>query len=544
MGAVMRNHADMRSRLAFCLLLVGVALLATAVLMSMPVGSWWRAVTQAYADHSATAGLATAGVLLVAVAWMLSRRSPARLRETNGGQARSRWLWLLTDFGVAVLIGATICLGLVAMVWMLRVAGDAPTAPNRAALKVEAIKYGLGSVVASGAAAALLLAVRRQRLAESTHELALKAQEHTEIDAAYRRVTDQYTKAVEQLGSREAAVRLGGLYALERLAQVDPDQRQTIVNVICAYLRMHGTSPGVPKQRAYDPATADGTGPGAATVADAGSVRDPRQESQVRMTAQRILTTHLAAPADLDLSQRDTDAPDVRQPFWAGIEVDLTDALLVDWNLPDGRLKHAKFSGATFDRAARFGGTTFLGPADFSRVTFTDTADFDGTSFHETASFLGARFARGAGFAEARFVGTADFGEVTFTGDADFGTADFVADAGFGTAVFAGRAMFRSARFGGIARFFKATFRRRASFEDVVFAGSAAFSATLFHEEAQFTKVHFGGRSWFKEARFLVPPTLNASVAQGAANDCEWPAGWQVEPDPANPDMDRLHQVP
>ncbi|RSM95837.1 hypothetical protein DMB42_49020 [Nonomuraea sp. WAC 01424] len=47
-----------------------------------------------------------------------------------------------------------------------------------------------------------------------------------------------YAKAVEQLGNEQAPVRLGGLYALERLAQDTPALRQTIVDVICAYLRM------------------------------------------------------------------------------------------------------------------------------------------------------------------------------------------------------------------------------------------------------------------------------------------------------------------
>ncbi|MEV4250934.1 hypothetical protein AB0J63_47045 [Streptosporangium canum] len=74
-------------------------------------------------------------------------------------------------------------------------------------------------------------AFRRQRHQEI-------ATAHATHDATERRVTELYTKAVEQLGHAGAAVRLGGLYALERLAQDNPGHRQTIVNVICAYLRM------------------------------------------------------------------------------------------------------------------------------------------------------------------------------------------------------------------------------------------------------------------------------------------------------------------
>lgn len=51
------------------------------------------------------------------------------------------------------------------------------------------------------------------------------------------RVEHLSVKAVDQLGSDKAAVRHGGFYALERVAQDNPARRQTIVEVICVYLR-------------------------------------------------------------------------------------------------------------------------------------------------------------------------------------------------------------------------------------------------------------------------------------------------------------------
>src|SRR3712207_12355 len=68
---------------------------------------------------------------------------------------------------------------------------------------------------------------------------------HTRLeqDRAYKlsqsqQVTESYAKAVEQLGHDQAPVRLGAMYSLERLAQDNPPRRQTIVDVLCAYLRM------------------------------------------------------------------------------------------------------------------------------------------------------------------------------------------------------------------------------------------------------------------------------------------------------------------
>jgi hypothetical protein len=62
--------------------------------------------------------------------------------------------------------------------------------------------------------------------------------EYNHEDVAARRVTELYTKTVEQLGSDKAAVRHGALYALyapEHVTQDNRSQRQPVVNVLCAY---------------------------------------------------------------------------------------------------------------------------------------------------------------------------------------------------------------------------------------------------------------------------------------------------------------------
>ena len=108
-----------------------------------------------------------------------------------------------------------------------------------AQIQLDAIRTAGTLVVGTGGAVALLLTARRQRYTE----LALV---HTDRDATERRITELYTKAADQLGSDKAPVRLAGLHALERLAQNTPEQRQTIVDVICAYLRMPYTPPDGP----------------------------------------------------------------------------------------------------------------------------------------------------------------------------------------------------------------------------------------------------------------------------------------------------------
>ncbi len=50
-------------------------------------------------------------------------------------------------------------------------------------------------------------------------------------------ITDRFTKAIEQLGSEKMAVRLGAIYALERLSKDSPDDHWTIMEVLTAYVR-------------------------------------------------------------------------------------------------------------------------------------------------------------------------------------------------------------------------------------------------------------------------------------------------------------------
>lgn len=56
-------------------------------------------------------------------------------------------------------------------------------------------------------------------------------------------VTDRYTKAIEQLGDSKPEVRLGGIYALQRLMVDSPRDRQTILEVLAAYVRTHAQDP-------------------------------------------------------------------------------------------------------------------------------------------------------------------------------------------------------------------------------------------------------------------------------------------------------------
>jgi uncharacterized protein YjbI with pentapeptide repeats len=308
-----------------------------------------------------------------------------------------------------------------------------------------------------------------------------------EQDRTYRlnlaaQVTDTYTKAVAQLGHDQAPVRLGALYSLESLAQDNPQRRQIVVDVFCAYLRMPDT-----------PARQDGSG--AAVSASPAFLtdeqRDAAQELQVRQTAQRLLADHLHRPAGISGEEAQGLEASAGARFWPGINLDLTGATLQELSLADASVVRAKFSGATFS-----------GRAEFSRAAFTGDAWFDAATFAGAAEFEGATFSGRAGFRRAMLSGRAWFVQATFSGDAGFDGATFASDAGFDGATVAGDAGFDGVTFSGNAGLGGATFSSDAWFGDAVFSGDAWFTGATFSGGASFTDAEFGGSIVFDLARF------------------------------------------
>ena len=335
---------------------------------------------------------------------------------------RVRW-WAV---GVVVAFALTVAATWLALDLLLGEA-DRAGAADRPAARIDAIRTGLTVAAGAGALVALVLALRRQW--------------HNEHDATEQRITELYVKSVEQLGSEHAPVRLGGLHALARLAEDNPTQRQTVVDVICAYLRMPFTVP----------APDDAAG---------------QQELQVRLTAQRLLAKHLS-----------TKSPGP----WKDIDLDLSGATLVGLNLYSCRVREATFNRATFTG----------GVAGFDSVAFT-SADFDDAVFETIAVFTFATFRGGVSFERAifrhrpdlhdpfyrvgpasvyyfcgtHFGGPADFSSATFESDMSFTDARFDAYGFFHDAVFERQAEFGHATFRGSVHLGRVTFRNGVDLED------------------------------------------------------------------------------
>jgi hypothetical protein len=231
------------------------------------------------------------------------------------------------------------------------------------------------------------------------------------------RVTELFAKAAEMLGSDKAAARLAGLYALERLAQDNPGYRQTMVNVLCAYLRMSFTPP------------AGWSGlPTSASKVRPGSLANSEvfDELQVRLTAESILSSHLRDRRRRRERQQAPAFPHFRED----LSLDLSGAVLVNSNCWVGcRLDFAIFSQATF-----FGGVNFA-HAEFGQTLFHGTRFAQGSAhffdawFEDRAIFVGADFgSERANFDSAHFHGVVFFNDAVFRGGVTFDNAEALLD--------------------------------------------------------------------------------------------------------------------
>ncbi|MCO5973128.1 pentapeptide repeat-containing protein [Actinoallomurus soli] len=382
---------------------------------------------------------------------------------------------------------------------LLEVAAEVPAGTERAKVKVDAVRTGLAAGGGAGAAAGLMLAFRRQRHQEVAAALA-------DRDAAERRITELYNAAAEQLGSDKAPVRLTALYTLERLANDNSSHRQTIVNIICAYLRMPYTphdSVDRPDKQRHSAWGLLGIGRYRAELEASSTGHTAAEEREVRLAAQRILRTHLNSNAEV---------------HWAGLALDLVGATLITFSLRNCALTSADFTRTNFVGSTDFTKAVFAGYADFTRATFTNRAFFGDSTFGTGGQFEEATFADGAFFGGASF-NSAFFGGAIFNGS----SVSFIG------ATFKEGAWFRTAAQPDVSYFIGETLVGGTGYRGTKFNGDAYFGRAVFGQAACFRGAAFGGIVDFDKAHFDHPPELADARMTDVGRNHILPAGWRIE---------------
>ncbi|MFI6883866.1 pentapeptide repeat-containing protein [Streptosporangium canum] len=285
--------------------------------------------------------------------------------------------------------------------------------------------------------AAALDAIRGRTLAIATGLIALVAVYYTARNADTARrtfrlseqghVTDRYTKAIEQLGSDKLDIRLGGIYALERIARDSVRDHPTVMDVLAAFIREHSKDAEVDEAGNARP-----RGPklwtdlqAAITVIGRRTVDHDPSGMTIDLTKAHLAGANLVgmALAHVDLTKADLTGARLIEADLAGAtligasldEADLTRANLTRVNLASATLTHAHLF------AADLAGAT-LTDADLTHATLISVDLTDGAlsgADLSGANLTGARFL-GADLTDARFVGAkldnVSFYEATLTG--------------------------------------------------------------------------------------------------------------------------------
>lgn len=267
-------------------------------------------------------------------------------------------------------------------------------------------------------------------------------------------LTGRFESASKQMGDNDETVQLAGIHAMAQLADGWVEQRQTCIDVLCAFLRV--TRPQCDLREAH-------------------------------RTTLRIIKAHLR--------------PGRQQVSWQQCEFDLTGAVL----------KEADFTGINFAGARfLFEEVHFEGKVRFDWAKFAGSCvSFRGAKFSEPESSVS--------FANASFLdGNVVFDDVTFGGgEASFDNAVFAphcqvtfegaqlgngGSVSFRNAIVQGPGLrFDNARFSslqGMVRFDGATFSGPVHFDRAEFDGDVTFNGAKLGSGG--ANLIFAGAKWIK----------------------------------------------
>ena len=263
--------------------------------------------------------------------------------------------WAAWPRGIRWLVRIAAVVAALAIVWVLMVAAPDWLARHdvgsaKGALLQTARDAARGRLLALGAglfaAGALVFTALNFNLLRRNSEQADQWQRRTHELTEQAQVADRYTKAIEQLGSDKPEVRIGGIYALERVARDSARDHPTVMEALTAFIREHSHEQPPPP----DPG---GTEPERSTRPDIQSAltvvgrRDAKRDIRpIDLTGADLTGANLYS---VDLSGADLTRTTLSkaQLMWAK----LSQAELFDADLTGATLYNANLYRVILDRA-------------------------------------------------------------------------------------------------------------------------------------------------------------------------------------------------
>ena len=265
---------------------------------------------------------------------------------------------------------------------------------------------------------------------------------------------ERYTTAVEQLGSKEAPVRIGGVYTLVGLvdewlldANLDYTEKvregQVIVNSLCAYIRSSFSLAFHYDELTQESPTAEGL------------YKNREQDFYIDKA-------EFTSEADIRLSiikeiHSRLQNPEINTPgAWSDFEYD-------------------------------FSGSTFFYPIDLTNSYYTKPVNFSGSTYQDEIRFDGSVYKDEADFGSSIYKSWATFDGSTYTGWVGFNCSTYQSWADFSASTYQDGTTFMSSTYQSWADFSNSTCQSEVYFSDSTYKGKADFCGSTYQNEVYFS---------------------------------------------------------
>jgi Pentapeptide repeats (8 copies) len=188
-------------------------------------------------------------------------------------------------------------------------------------------------------------------------------------------VTDRFTKAIDHLGSSRLDVRIGGIYALERVARDSRSDHPTVMEVLASFIRRHSHEQWPLPRSDHSPLPEQETRPDVQAALTVIGDRKVRQDGWRHIFLNRaILPGALLFHTNLtNVRLVDADLTGANLTGANFTKANLTGAILHRANLTGANFTKANLSGANLSGACHdLGKKLNFAGADLSGADFTD----------------------------------------------------------------------------------------------------------------------------------------------------------------------------
>lgn len=332
------------------------------------------------------------------------------------------------------------------------------------------------------------------------------------IRQLYSSYSDRFDKAVVELNASDTKATFTAVYKLihlgdewlnhndlanaqndqEKLKKKSDKEIQTIINVLCKYIR---------------------TMPKNFTEEDLKNIdflpKDRKDALNDEMEIRRLIFSELSDRlsksekdkyAEEDLLSAGKEIPITRGP-WSKFNFNFTQAPIF-YPLVNLTIENSDFKDATFYPNSLLINIDFHGATDFSHSTFTYKPHLRYIRFYDYTRFVNVNFKQGALFNEVNFYALTDFSSSRFRQLNQFIDCKFWGYALFLNTRFRCRSEFRGVEFKESALFNKSIFKYDTSFESIDTLGEISFRESIFMKTADFYNVGTGKKLSFYNSQF------------------------------------------